>query len=123
MRRRRENNSTTEATCARVSRGSWSLKREDIESEVKKALEKSDFKDISVEVKNGVVRLKRTVLTGSRRLDAAVLARSVKGVRAVGSAPCDSQGLTVPARYVRMMRRAMQEGSTAHRPTVDRRKP
>jgi hyperosmotically inducible protein len=56
---------------------------EDIESEVKKALEKSDLKDISVEVKNGVVRLKGTVPTGSRRLDAAVLARSVKGVRAV----------------------------------------
>jgi osmotically-inducible protein OsmY len=56
---------------------------EDIESEVKKALEKSDFKDISVEVKNGVVRLKGTVPTGSRRLDAAVLARSIKGVRAV----------------------------------------
>jgi hyperosmotically inducible protein len=56
---------------------------EDIESEVKKAFEKSDFKDISVEVKNGVVRLKGTVPTGSRRLDAAVLARSVKGVRAV----------------------------------------
>jgi hypothetical protein len=31
---------------------------------VKKVLEKSDFKDISVEVKNGVVRLKGTVLTG-----------------------------------------------------------
>ena len=56
---------------------------EDIESEVKKAFEKSDFKDISVEVKNGVVRLKGTVPSGSRRLDAAVLARSVKGVRAV----------------------------------------
>lgn len=56
---------------------------EDIESEVKKAFEKSDFKDISVEVKNGVVSLKGTVPTGSRRLDAAVLARSVKGVRAV----------------------------------------
>jgi hyperosmotically inducible periplasmic protein len=56
---------------------------EDIESEVKKALEKSDFRDISVEVKNGVVRLKGTVPTGSRRLDAAVLTRSVNGVRAV----------------------------------------
>jgi osmotically-inducible protein OsmY len=56
---------------------------EDIESEVKRAFEKSDFKDISVEVKNGVVRLNGTVPTGSRRLDAAVLARSVKGVRAV----------------------------------------
>jgi hyperosmotically inducible protein len=56
---------------------------EDIESEVKKAFEESDFKDISVEVKNGVVRLKGTIPSGSRRLDAAVLARSVKGVRAV----------------------------------------
>jgi len=56
---------------------------EDIESEVKKAFEKSDLKDISVEVKNGVVRLKGTIPSGSRRLDAAVLARSVKGVRAV----------------------------------------
>jgi hyperosmotically inducible periplasmic protein len=56
---------------------------EDIEGEVKKAFEKSDLKDISVEVKNGVVRLKGTVPSGSRRLDAAVLARSVKGVRAV----------------------------------------
>jgi hyperosmotically inducible protein len=56
---------------------------EDIESEVKKAFEKSDLKDISIEVKNGVVRLKGTVPSGSRRLDAAVLARSVKGVRAV----------------------------------------
>jgi hyperosmotically inducible protein len=56
---------------------------EDIESEVKRAFEKSDFKDISVEVKNGVVRLTGTTPTGARRLDAAVLARSVKGVRAV----------------------------------------
>jgi hyperosmotically inducible protein len=56
---------------------------EDIEREVKKAFEKSDFKDISVEVKNGVVRLRGTVPTGTRRLEAAVLARSVEGVRAV----------------------------------------
>jgi hyperosmotically inducible protein len=56
---------------------------EDIESGVKKAFEKSDFKDISVEVKNGVARLKGTVRTGARRLEAAVLARSIQGVRAV----------------------------------------
>jgi hyperosmotically inducible protein len=56
---------------------------EDIESEVKKAFEKSDFKDIRVEVKNGVVRLTGTVPTGTRRLEAAVLARSIKGVRAI----------------------------------------
>jgi hyperosmotically inducible periplasmic protein len=56
---------------------------EDIESDVKKAFEKADFKDIGVEVKNGVVRLTGTVPTGPRRLDAAVLARSIQGVRAV----------------------------------------
>jgi hyperosmotically inducible protein len=56
---------------------------EDIEREVKKAFEKADFRDIGVEVKNGVVRLKGTVPTGTRRLEAAVLARSVEGVRAV----------------------------------------
>jgi hyperosmotically inducible protein len=59
------------------------VRDEDIESEVKKAFEKSDFKDISVEVKNGVVRLTGTVPTGARRLEAAVLARSIQGVRAV----------------------------------------
>jgi osmotically-inducible protein OsmY len=59
------------------------VRDEDIESEVKKAFEKADFKDISVEVKNGVVRLTGTVPTGVRRLEAAVLARSIQGVRAV----------------------------------------
>ena len=56
---------------------------EDIESEVKKAFEKSEFKNIGVEVKNGVVRLTGSVSTGARRLEAAVLARSREGVRAV----------------------------------------
>jgi len=56
---------------------------EDIESDVKKAFDKADFKDVSVEVKNGVVRLTGTVPTGTRRLEAAVLARSIQGVRAV----------------------------------------
>ena len=59
------------------------VRDEDIESEVKKAFEKADFKDISVKVKNGVVRLAGTVPTGARRLEAAVLARSIQGVRAV----------------------------------------
>ena len=59
------------------------VRDEDIESDVKKAFEKAEFKDISVEVKSGVVRLKGTVPTGARRLEAAVLARSIQGVRAV----------------------------------------
>ena len=59
------------------------VRDEDIESEVKKAFEKADFKDISVEVKNGVVRLTGTIPSGARRLEAAVAARAVPGVRAV----------------------------------------
>ena len=50
---------------------------------MKQAFEKSDFKDITVEVKNGVVRLTGVTATGARRLQAAVLARSVLSVRAV----------------------------------------
>jgi osmotically-inducible protein OsmY len=38
---------------------------------------------VTVTVKNGVVRLTGTVPSGTRRLDAAVLARSIQGVRAV----------------------------------------
>jgi hyperosmotically inducible periplasmic protein len=67
----------------RAKEAAVKVRDEDIESDVKKALEKADFKDISVEVKNGVVRLTGTVSTGARRLDAAVLARSIQGVRAV----------------------------------------
>jgi len=67
----------------RAKEAAVKVRDEDIESDVKKALVKADFKDIRVEVKNGVVRLTGTVPTGARRLDAAVLARSIQGVRAV----------------------------------------
>ncbi len=67
----------------RAKEATVKVRDEDIERDVKKALEKADFKDIRVEVKNGVVRLMGTVPTGARRLDAAVLARSIQGVRAV----------------------------------------
>lgn len=50
---------------------------------MKEALETPEFKDISVSVKNGVVQLKGNVPTGARRLEAAVLARSISGVRSV----------------------------------------
>jgi osmotically-inducible protein OsmY len=59
------------------------VRDEDIESDVKKAFEKSEFKDVGVKVKDGVVRLTGTIRTGARRLEAAVLARSIRGVRAV----------------------------------------
>jgi hyperosmotically inducible protein len=56
---------------------------EEVERAVKTAFETAAFKDISVEVKNGVVRLTGTVPTGARRLEAAMIARSIPGVRAV----------------------------------------
>ncbi|MGD0950021.1 MAG: BON domain-containing protein [Candidatus Binatia bacterium] len=56
---------------------------DELERDVKKAFETHGFKDIGVEVKNGVVRLTGTVSTGVQRLEAAVLARSIEGVRAV----------------------------------------
>jgi osmotically-inducible protein OsmY len=59
------------------------VRDEELESAVKKAFDAQDFKDITVKVKNGVVRLTGTVPTGTRRLEAAVLARSIQGVRAV----------------------------------------
>jgi hyperosmotically inducible protein len=56
---------------------------EEIEREVKKALDTPTFKDISIAVKNGVVRLTGSIPTGARRLEAAVAVRAVPGVRAV----------------------------------------
>ena len=66
-----------------VKQAAVKVRDEDIESDVKKAFEKSDFKDVGVKVKDGVVRLTGTIRTGARRLEAAVLARSIRGVRAV----------------------------------------
>ena len=45
--------------------------------------EHSDLNDLGVEVKNGVARLTGSVDSGSDRLEAVVIARSTKGVRAV----------------------------------------
>jgi osmotically-inducible protein OsmY len=59
------------------------VRDEELEGAVKKAFDAQDFKDVTVKVKNGVVRLTGTVPTGTRRLEAAVLARSIQGVRAV----------------------------------------
>jgi hyperosmotically inducible protein len=67
----------------RAKEAAVKVRDEDIESDVKKAFEKSDFKDVGVKVKDGVVRLTGKVVSGARRLEAAVLARSIQGVRAV----------------------------------------
>ena len=59
------------------------VRDEELERDVKKAFDTPEFKDITVDVKNGVVRLTGTIPTGARRLEAAVVARSIPGVRAV----------------------------------------
>jgi osmotically-inducible protein OsmY len=41
------------------------------------------FKDITVVMQHGVVRLTGTVSTGGQRLEAALVARAIPGVRAV----------------------------------------
>lgn len=56
---------------------------DELKRAVKKAFDTPEFKDITVDVKNGVVRLTGTIPTGARRLEAAVLARSIPGVRSV----------------------------------------
>lgn len=59
------------------------VRDEELERTVKQAFDTPDLKDISIEVKNGVVRLTGTVPSGARRLEAAVVARAIPGVRAV----------------------------------------
>jgi osmotically-inducible protein OsmY len=59
-------------------------KDDDIQKRLTAALNERDELDgINVEVKNGVARLTGTVDSGSDRLQAAVIARSTKGVRSV----------------------------------------
>ena len=59
------------------------MRDEELDCDVKKVLDASAFKDITVDVKNGVVRLTGTISTEERRLEAAQTARAVSGVRAV----------------------------------------
>jgi hyperosmotically inducible periplasmic protein len=56
---------------------------DELQQEVRKALDEHEFRDVGLEVRNGVVRLTGTVPTGARSLEAAVVARSIPGVRAV----------------------------------------
>jgi osmotically-inducible protein OsmY len=56
---------------------------EELEYEVKQAFDTPNFKDITVEVRNGVVRLTGTVSSWAWRLEAAAAARAIPGVRAV----------------------------------------
>jgi osmotically-inducible protein OsmY len=56
---------------------------EEVMREVKKAFGSPAFKDITVAVKNGVVRLTGTVPSWAWRLEAVATARAIPGVRAV----------------------------------------
>jgi hyperosmotically inducible periplasmic protein len=68
---------------ASAKQAAGKVRDEEIGRAVKQAFDTPDLKDISIEVKNGVVRLTGTIPTGARRLEAAVAARAVPGVRAV----------------------------------------
>ena len=63
-----------------VKQAAGQVRDEELDRDVKKVLDASAFKDITVDVKNGVVRLTGTIPTEERRLDAA---RAIPGVRAV----------------------------------------
>ncbi len=56
---------------------------DELQHEVRKALDDHEFRDVGLEMRNGVARLTGTVRTGARSLEAAVVARSIPGVRAV----------------------------------------
>ena len=56
---------------------------EEVRREVKKAFTGPAFKDIIVEVKNGVVRLMGTIPGWAWRLEAVAVVRAIPGVRAV----------------------------------------
>jgi hyperosmotically inducible protein len=60
-----------------------SARDDEIQREVRNALDQHGFRDVGLEVRNGVARLTGTVPTGAQNLEAAVVARSVSGVRAV----------------------------------------
>jgi len=68
---------------ASAKQAAGKVRDEELERAVKQAFDTPEFKDISIEVKNGVVRLTGTIPSGARRLEAALAARAVPGVRAV----------------------------------------
>jgi osmotically-inducible protein OsmY len=68
---------------ARVRQSAGQVRDGEIEREVKKALDTPTFGDITVDVKNGVVRLTGTVPSWAWRLEAVAVARATPGVRAV----------------------------------------
>jgi pantothenate synthetase len=68
---------------ARAEQAAVQARDDELAQAVQTAFATPAFKDITVEVQNGVVRLTGTVPTGAQRLEAAVVARAIPGVRAV----------------------------------------
>ena len=60
-----------------------SVRDDELQHEVRKALDEHEFRTVGLEVRNGVVRLTGHVPTGARSLEAAIVERSIPGVRAV----------------------------------------
>jgi osmotically-inducible protein OsmY len=68
---------------ARAEQTAVQARDDELAQAVQTAFATPAFKDITVEVQNGVVRLTGTVPTGAQRLEAAVVARAIPGVHAV----------------------------------------
>ena len=68
---------------ASVQQSAGQVRDGEIEREVKKALDTPTFGDITVDVKNGVVRLTGTVPSWAWRLEAVAAVRAIPGVHTV----------------------------------------
>ena len=68
---------------ALVQQSAGQVRDGEIEREVKKALDSPTFGDITVDVKNGVVRLTGTVPSWAWRLEAVAATQAIPGVRTV----------------------------------------
>ena len=68
---------------ASVQQSAGQVRDGKIEREVKKALDSPTFGDITVDVKNGVVRLTGTVPSWAWRLEAVAAVRAIPGVHTV----------------------------------------
>ena len=68
---------------ASVRQSAGQVRDGEIEREVKKALDTPTFGDITVDVKNGVVRLTGTVPSWAWRLEAVAVTQAIPGIRTV----------------------------------------
>ena len=71
------------AVVAGVKQAAGKVHDEELKRDVKKVLNTPAFKDITVDVKNGVVRLTGTVPSWAWRLEAVAATQAIPGVRTV----------------------------------------